>query len=474
MVHETTGFSERQSRFIETVKRHNDILKSGGRDPRVYVLTLGCQQNEADSEKIKGMALSMGYTESDRPEGSSLIVVNTCSVREHAESRALSLIGQFKHIKAADRDTVIAVCGCMASRPEMAETIKKSYPYVDIVFGTSMLDRFPELLAQRLTTDRRVFTAEDGCADICEGVPVKRESSFKAWVSVMYGCNNFCSYCIVPYVRGRERSRRKSDVVAEVRELAAAGYRDITLLGQNVNSYGRGLDEATDFPSLLGELARIEGDFLIRFMTSHPKDVPDALISVIAENEKLARHFHLPLQSGSDRILREMNRRYDTASYLKTVEKLRRSVPGISVTSDIIVGFPGETEDDFSMTLETVREAGFDMIYPFIYSPRSGTPAASRTDTVDEEVKGERIARLIELQNSLSRERNMEYVGSERRVLIEGKSKKGEEYFSARTSSAKLVHVRAEGLVPGKFINVKITGADTFALYSEEEGQKDG
>jgi len=463
------GISTPYLTAINGIKEYNAVRSErDGKKPSAFVLTLGCQQNEADSEKITGMALSMGYTLSDSPEGTDLIVVNTCAIREHAEQRALSLIGQYKHLKAVNPDLIIAVCGCMTARSERADLLKNSYPYVDIVFGTASLQRLPEFIYDRINGSKRIF-AEDDDYSVAEGLPIKRESSFKAWVSVMYGCNNFCSYCIVPYVRGRERSRAPEDIIGEVRDIVGEGYKDITLLGQNVNSYGSETGGKFDFPGLLESLAKIDGDFTLRFMTSHPKDVSDRLISVMAENERVAKHFHLPLQSGSDKVLREMNRKYDSQKYLGTVEKLRAAMPDIAITSDIIVGFPGESEEDFEMTLEIVKKAEFDMIYPFIYSPREGTPAARREDMIPDAVKSERFDRLILLQNELSKKKNEAWVGRTVKVLVDGMSKKGNGLYTGRTNGGKLVHINSEKVKIGEFTEIKITGADTYALYSDEK-----
>ena len=453
---------------VNSIKEYNiKQTENRGKQPAAFVLTLGCQQNEADSEKIKGMAEDMGYVVSDSPDGVDLIVVNTCAIREHAEQRALSLIGQYKHLKANNPDLIIAICGCMTSRPERADLLRQSYPYVDIVFGTTALDRLPEYILNRMKGSKRIFTANEDFS-VVEGLPIKRESSFKAWVSVMYGCNNFCSYCIVPYVRGRERSRTPKDIAEEVKNAVMNGYKEITLLGQNVNSYGSDTGGECDFPSLLESLAKIEGDFTLRFMTSHPKDVSDRLIAVMSENEKVAKHFHLPLQSGSDKVLKEMNRKYDSKKYLSTVEKLRAAMPDIAITSDIIVGFPGESEDDFEKTLDVVAKAEFDMIYPFIYSPREGTPAAKREDMIPDNIKSERFDRLIDLQNELSRKKNEAWVGRTLRVLVDGMSKKGNGLYTGRTDGGKLVHINSEKIKIGEFAEIKITGADTYALYSDE------
>ena len=334
---------------------------------KCFVQTFGCQQNEADSERIAGMAVEMGYSLTGDPNAASLIVVNTCAIREHAEKKALSLIGQYKHCKARNPELVIAVCGCMPSQDHRADDIKHKYPYVDFTFGTSDIYMLPELLYRRLNGGRREFIIPESISPVVEDIPVVRENNYRAWVSIMYGCNNFCSYCIVPYVRGRERSRRPEAIEAEVRELVEAGYKDITLLGQNVNSYGRGCDFNCDFADLLERLASIEGDYKLHFMTSHPKDATKKLIDVMARNERVARQFHLPLQSGSDAVLGVMNRRYTAEKYLKTVEYIKEKLPDAALSTDIIVGFPGETEEDFLKTLDVLSRVKYDMVFSFIY-----------------------------------------------------------------------------------------------------------
>ena len=339
-----------------------------GHRRRAYILTFGCQQNVADSEKLSGMCERMGYVLTDRPDDADLIMVNTCAIREHAEQKALSIVGQYKHLKARNPELVIGVCGCMVAQEHRRGELKRSYPYVELVFGTTVLHRFPELLYQKLTEGRRLFCEEDELErpEMVEGVPVRRDSDYRAWVSIMYGCNNFCSYCIVPYVRGRERSRDKEEIISEVKDLVSRGYRDITLLGQNVNSYNKGSEDGYDFASLVRDLDAIEGDYVLRFMTSHPKDATVALMDAMASGKHLARHFHLPMQSGSDAILKKMNRHYDTERYLSIVDGLRERMPDITLTSDIIVGFPGETDEDFEATLDMLRRVRFDMLFSFI------------------------------------------------------------------------------------------------------------
>ena len=457
---------EEERKYFADVESVRELAGAGGRRPGVYIRTFGCQQNEADSEKIAGMAESMGYCIQDRPEGASLIVVNTCAVREHAEKRALSVIGQYKHLKAADPSVIIAVCGCMVSQGKRADQLKRSYPYVDFSFGTSDLHLFPALLLDRLKGGRRVFRLPPDEPPVPEIMPTERGSSYRAWVSIMYGCNNFCSYCIVPYVRGRERSREPDAVIGEVRDLVARGYRDITLLGQNVNSYGRGCSFDCDFTELLRRADGIDGDFLLRFMTSHPKDATPELIDAIAGGRHVARQFHLPAQSGSDAVLRAMNRGYTREKYTETLRLIKEKIPGCVVSTDIIVGFPGETEADFEDTLSLLREAEFDMVFSFIYSPRAGTPAAAFVEAVDAKTAGERMQRLLELQTGISAEKNAAYTGREIRVLTCGRSRTDTSVTECRTEGGKLLHIR-ETVPEGVFVKVKVTGTGAFVLEGE-------
>ncbi|MEE0968950.1 MAG: tRNA (N6-isopentenyl adenosine(37)-C2)-methylthiotransferase MiaB [Clostridia bacterium] len=455
----TFDFSEK----MLVINREREL--KNGKKPGAYVLTFGCQQNEADSEKIAGMAKAMGYEIQYKPEGADLIMVNTCAVREHAEKKALSSIGQFKHLKAENHDLMIGVCGCMVTQKHRSEEIKRSYPYVDFIFGTSGLHRFPELLYEKTVKGKRIFCPEEDEYLVAEGLGINRESDYRAWVSIMYGCNNFCSYCIVPYVRGRERSRNIEDIVSEVKELAERGYKDITLLGQNVNSYAKGREY--DFADLMDTLSEIDGDFRLRFMTSHPKDASRKLIDVMAKNEKIAKHFHLPLQSGSDRILSAMNRHYDKAQYLATVNYIREKMPDIAISTDIIVGFPGETEEDFEETLEMLRQVRYDMIFSFIYSIRKGTPAAEM-EQVPENVKSARFERLLAVQNEISLEKNLKLVGSTVRVLCDGVSKNNDNAMSGRTEGNKIVFFEGDDSDKGKYLNIKISRAEAFALYGEK------
>ncbi len=449
--------------YTEKMRQLNE-----GQGKRVFVLTFGCQQNEADSEKLAGMSMDMGYRVTKDAEEADLILVNTCAIREHAEKKALSIIGQYKHMKAKKPELMIGVCGCMVVQEHRAEEIKFRYPYVDFIFGTSSLHRFPKLLYDKTTKGKRLYCPQESEFSVAEGLRINRESDYRAWVSIMYGCNNFCSYCIVPYVRGRERSREMKEIVAEVKELAERGYKDITLLGQNVNSYAKDSDFDYDFADLMAELSKIEGDFLLRFMTSHPKDASKKLIDVMTENKKIARHFHLPMQSGSDAILSKMNRRYDTAKYLETVKYLREKMPDITLTTDIIVGFPGETEEDFEGTLNMLRTVRFDMIYSFIYSPRKGTPAAEMECQVPNEIKSERFKRLLSVQNEIAFELNQREVGKTLRVLCDGISKNNEDVYSGRTEGNKIVFFDGEPNDTGKYLDIKIERAEAFALYGEK------
>ena len=458
---------EAENGYIAAVREHTDALdRAYGHRPGVFVLTLGCQQNESDSQKLLGMAIKMGYEQVDEPGDASLIVVNTCAIREHAEKRALSLIGQYKHIKQNRPELIIAVCGCMVVQKHRADALKNSYPYVDVVFGTSSIHRFPEYVSEKIRRGKRVLRSDEPEYTVAEDMPVRRESNYRAWVSVMYGCNNFCTYCIVPYVRGRERSRRKEKIIEEVRGLVAEGYKDITLLGQNVNSYGKDLGADYDFADLVEEIDKIEGDYTLHFMTSHPKDATHKLIDIMAKGKHVAHHFHLPMQSGSDDVLRRMNRRYTFEKYIGIVDYIREKMPDATITSDIIVGFPGESEEDFEATLSALRRAKFDMIFSFIYSPRKGTPAYEM-EQIPDSVKSERFDRMLKLQNDIAYEMNKPYEGKTVRVLCDGKSKNKAEAINGRTEGGKIVFFDGDESMTGQFVNVIIERAETFALHGK-------
>ena len=459
---------EKQRQYMSLIRDENSCYeKENGKQRLAFILTLGCQQNEADSERLAGMAEKMGYSITDTPDKASLIVVNTCAIREHAEKRALSLVGQYKHLKAKNPDLIIAICGCMVVQEHRIYDIKHRYPYVDILFGTSSIHRFPELVFEKIRRGKRILCSDETEYLVAEGIPVRRENSFKAWVSVMYGCNNFCSYCIVPYVRGRERSRAKEAIVSEVRELINNGYKDITLLGQNVNSYGKDLNDGYDFADLLAEIDKIEGDYWIHFMTSHPKDATHKLIDTMASSKHIARHFHLPMQSGSSRVLKIMNRHYDFEKYIGIVEYIREKMPDAVITSDIIVGFPGETEEDFEATLNALRLARFDMIFSFIYSPRKGTPAAEMDCQIPKDIKSERFDRLLAVQSEIALSSNKILEGKTLRVLCDGISKNNKRIYSGRTEGGKIVFFDAEPEDTGHFLNIEIERGDTFALYGK-------
>ena len=435
--------------------------------PLAMVDTYGCQQNEADSEKLRGYLAEMGYGFTQDEFEADVIVVNTCAVREHAEMRVLGNVGALNHTKKAKPSQIIAVCGCMVQQEHMTEKIKKSYPIVDLVFGPHELWRFPELLNEVMLSHKRLFATGKSDGAVSEGIPLRRDGKVKAWLSIMYGCNNFCTYCIVPYVRGRERSRLPEDIVAEAEKLVAAGYKDITLLGQNVNSYGKDLESGTDFADLIRMINAIPGDFLIRFMTSHPKDATDKLFRTMAECEKCAHQLHLPVQAGNDRILKAMNRHYDSEKYLRQVDLARRYMPDLVLTTDIIVGFPGETEEEFEDTITLCEKVRYDAMFTFIYSKRIGTPAASMPDPYTREDKQRHFDRLTEVANRISGEKHAAYIGTVQRVLIDGETDREEYNLSARTNGGRLVHLKGDTSLIGQFRMVKITGGNTWALYGE-------
>ena len=434
---------------------------------KAHIRTFGCQQNEADSETLAGMISLMGYEQTEDASDADLILINTCAVREHAESKAMSLAGRFKKLKDKKPDLIIGMCGCMVTQESVSANFMKRYPYVDILFGTSELWRLPELLYQRLSTGERVFApGESRYSEVAEGLPKIRSDRYKVYISVMYGCNNFCSYCVVPYVRGRERSREKEEILADVAEAVKNGAKDITLLGQNVNSYGHGLYADYDFADLVRDVCAVDGDFTLRFMTSHPKDMTDRLISEMARQPKMAKALHLPVQSGSNRILKAMNRVYTREDYLSLVSRVRSAMPDIALTSDIIVGFPGETEEDFEQTVDIVRQVCFDNIYSFIYSPRKGTPAADM-EQIPYEIKSDRYSRLTAVQAELELELNRGLEGSVIEVLVEGVSKTDPGKLTGRTERGKAVHFEGPESLTGQRAMVKINHAEVFSLYGE-------
>ena len=432
--------------------------------PTAYVETYGCQQNEADSEKLRGYLVQSGYAIVQEAEGADVVIMNTCAIREHAEQRVFGNLGALTHTKRRHPRQKIFLCGCMAGEAKVSDRIKHSYPHVDGVFSTHHLWQFPEILWNVLNRKKRQFYVEDEPGSIAEGIPQIRDSKLKAWVSIMYGCNNFCTYCIVPYVRGRERSRQPEDILRECRELIEAGAKEITLLGQNVNSYGKDLGKNTDFADLLAVIAEIPGDFLIRFMTSHPRDAGKKLFDTMAKYDKIAKQLHLPFQSGSSRVLKAMNRHYDREKYLDAVTYAKSVMPDLVLTSDVIVGFPGETEEEFEETISLIQQVHYDSLFTFIFSPRPGTPAASMEDPTPKEEKNRRFDKLCAVQNAISEQIHQSYVGRSLRCLVDGKDK---DMLTARTEGGRLVRFSGCDSLIGTYQNITITGATTWSLTGE-------
>ena len=437
--------------------------------PLAYVHSYGCQQNVNDGERIKGVLVDIGYGLCDNPEDADLILFNTCAVREHAEQRVFGNVGALKGLKEKKPGLIIGLCGCMANQKQVVEKLRRSYPYVDLVFGVDGIDTLPGLLARKLEQRGRILLEPAQRPVIVEGIPIRRESEFRAWLPIMYGCDNFCTYCIVPYVRGREKSRRPADILAEFKGLVEAGYKEITLLGQNVNSYGKGLDEGEkmDFSDLLNLLCAVPGDYHIRFMTSHPKDATQRLFDVMAKCEKVAPCIHLPFQSGNTRVLSAMNRRYTREQYLDKVKALRERIPNVVLTSDVIVGFPGETTPEFEDTLSLIEEVRYDALFTFIYSPRKGTPAAEMEDPMSKEEKSANFNRLVEAQNRISLEKHQAYIGTIQHCLVDGESEDPRNNLNARTPGGRLVHLNGDVGLIGQFVDVKITDCSTWALFGE-------
>jgi len=454
---------QQQFIFCEKVR---GLWHSRNLTPKAYVETYGCQQNEADSERIRGILIECGYETADTAEGADVVVMNTCAIREHAEQRVFGNLGALTHTKRRHEGQKIFLCGCMAGQTVVTDRIKKSYPHVDGVFSTHHLWQFAEILYRVLTGGKRVFYIEDEPGSIAEGLPQARDNKLKAWVSIMYGCNNFCTYCIVPYVRGRERSRQPEDILAECRSLIESGTKEITLLGQNVNSYGKDLSCGVDFADLLQAICQIPGEFLIRFMTSHPRDAGKKLFDTMAANPKIAKQLHLPFQSGSSRVLKAMNRHYDREKYLEAVNYAKSVMPDLVLTSDVIVGFPGETAEEFEETLTLIEQVRYDSLFTFIFSPRPGTPAAKMEDPTPKDEKNRRFDRLCALQNSISEQIHQSYVGKVMRCLVDGTDK---ELLTARTEGGRLVRFAGCSDLVGTYQNLKITGSNTWSLTGQLE-----
>lgn len=435
---------------------------------KYYIETWGCQMNEEDSEKLSGGLKPLGHTRTESKEEADIIIFNTCCVRENAEQKVDGNVGALKKLKKENPNKVLAVTGCMMQQEGRAEKLISKFPFIDIIIGTHNAYKFTEYLGRVLGGERPIVEVWDKEADIIEGAPVDRASSIKGFVTIMYGCNNFCTYCVVPHVRGRERSRKPSEIIKEIESMVAEGYKEITLLGQNVNSYGKGLEEDINFAELLRRINKIEGIERVRFMTSHPKDLSDEVIDVIASGDKLCESIHLPVQSGSSRILKKMNRHYDREQYLELAKKIKERIPNVAFTTDIIVGFPGETEEDFEETLSLVKEVEYDSAFTFLYSRRNGTPADLMLNQVDDKVKKERFNRLVEAVNEICAKKNGAYDGKIVEVLVEGESKSDPSKLTGRTRTSKLVNFTGNKDSVGKLVNVKITKANSFSLIGEE------
>ena len=466
-VNNTSALEEQLYYIGECKKFLEKKTKEIGRPLYACVHTFGCQMNARDSEKLLGVLKEIGYLETEDEDKSDFVIYNTCTVRENANLKVYGRLGHLKNVKRKNPNMLIAMCGCMMQEPQVVEKLNKSYRFIDIIFGTHNIFLLAQLLYERLISGHKVEDIWDGTTEIVEELPTVRKYDFKSGVNIMYGCNNFCSYCIVPYVRGRERSRNPEDIIDEIKQLVANGVVEIMLLGQNVNSYGKTLENPITFAQLLQRIEDIEGLKRIRFMTSHPKDLSDELIKVMAKSKKICKQMHLPLQSGSSRLLKIMNRHYNKEQYLTLVEKLRKEIPDIGITTDIIVGFPGETEEDFEETLDVVEKAQYDSAFTFIYSKRSGTPAAKMPDQVPEDVVKDRFDRLLSLVNSISKEKTKALEGSVQEVLVEEVNKKIPGYVSGRLSNNSVVHFPADVSLIGSLVNVKLEEAKGFYYMGE-------
>ena len=459
---------ERQYYFIAKARKYVKALSEKlGRPLYSHVTTFGCQMNARDSEKLAGILEQIGYQETEDEEHADFVIFNTCTVRENANMRVYGRLGQLNHAKKQNPHMMIALCGCMMQEPEVVEKLKKSYRFVDLIFGTHNIYKFAELIATRFESERMVIDIWKDTDKIVEDLPTERKYSFKSGVNIMFGCNNFCSYCIVPYVRGRERSRDPKDIIREIEKLVADGVVEVMLLGQNVNSYGKTLEHPISFAQLLTEIEKIEGLERIRFMTSHPKDLSDELIEVMKHSKKICRHLHLPVQSGSSRILQKMNRRYTKESYLELVRKIKEAIPDISLTTDIIVGFPGETEEDFEETMDVVRKVRYDSAFTFIYSKRTGTPAAIMEDQVLEEIVKERFDRLLAEVQKISAEVCAIHSGTVQKVLVESVNAHDPSLVTGRLSNNILVHFPGNEELIGTLVDVRLNECKGFYYIGE-------
>lgn len=451
--------------IINTLKENNRFYEiETGVEKKYLIETYGCQMNEHDSEKLEGFLTQMGYEKTDDRKNADLIIFNTCCVRENAELKVYGKLGALKHLKRKNEDLIIAVCGCMMQQDHVVKYIQKTYPHVDLIFGTHNLHNFPFLLEKTINHKEAIIDVWSKEGEIIEGLPVNRRYGIKSFVNIMYGCNNFCSYCIVPYTRGRERSREVSEIISEIKDLVSKGSKEVMLLGQNVNSYGKTLKNEIDFADLLEEVVKVPGIERIRYMTSHPKDLSDKLIDTMAKHPKICNHIHLPLQAGSNKVLKEMNRKYTKEDYLEIVSSIKEKIPGIAITTDIIIGFPNETEEDFNETLEVARLVEFDSAFTFLYSIRQGTPAAQKEGQVPEDDKKERFQRLKKLIDSIAFKNNQRFLHREVTVLVEGKSKKNDKILTGRTETSKTINFPGDPSLIGKLVTVKIIAAKTYSF----------
>lgn len=459
---------EAQKRTTNTIDRIDtftipEAARMMGRGKTYFISTYGCQANERDSETIAGILDELGYTPNETPENSDVIIINTCAIRQNAEEKVLGEIGNFKRLYRENKDLIIGVCGCMAQEEGLVETLLTKYPQVRLLFGTHNIQELPSMLYSCIYDGKKVVKIYSKEGEVYENLPVHRFGTFKAWVNIMYGCDKFCTYCIVPYTRGKQRSRKMSEILKEVQQLKDEGYKEITLLGQNVNAYGKDMDNEQDFATLLEEVAKI-GIPRVRFTTSHPWDFSEKMIDIIAKYDNIMPFIHLPLQSGDDDVLKLMGRRYTKESYLALYDKIINTIPNVSVSTDIIVGFPNETDEQFEHTLDVVRYCKYDNAFTFIFSARPGTPASRMKDSIDMETKRKRLAKLNKTWNDLALEKNKAYVGRTVTVLVDGPSKKDENVYSGYTDTQKLVNFKGENIQPGDFVEVKILDAKTFSL----------
>ncbi len=454
-----------QQKYIDKLKEKNEqFFKEKGYRKKYYTTTFGCQANERDTETISGILREIGCVSVENREDADVIIFNTCLIRENAELKVYGHIGELVHLKRKNPDLLIGICGCMMQKEEVRNLIKEKYPHVDLIFGTHNVYKLPELISDSQKSSKTIVDIWDDNSLIIEGLPSERSEEYKGLINITYGCNNFCTYCVVPYTRGREKSREPKDIIEEITELGKTGCKEITLLGQNVNSYGKTLDEKFVFSDLLRQANEVEGIERIKFMTSHPKDLSDDLIYAIRDSEKVCKHVHLPIQSGSNDVLKVMNRGYTREDYLLVVEKLRREIPNIAITTDIIVGFPGETEEDFEDTLNIIKEVGFDSAFTFIYSVREGTPAAKMENQIDDKIKHERFERLLDTLNPVVYESSLKLKDTVQRVLVEELSKNDDTMLTGRNESGKAIHFKGDKNLIGTLVDVKVDEASAWSL----------